>query len=400
MTGVLPRVLLLSRTPPGHAGVGGVFLDELWDAYPPDRMAGFVVARSRWHLPEPGRARLAGVRAPSSRNTARWGPLGSLAGWFVRRFLEQPAVRRILERGVGFGAEHGSQVLWAVFNDPLVIRLAPRLAQRLGVPLRPLVWDPPEALATKLGLDSKSQRALLDDFAIALESVERCGVASEPMGELYRDRFDVEPVVLIHGVPGELRRAPAETPRTPDELILGFAGSLYAEAEWRALAAALNSVGWTVAGRDVRVRVLSHGAGFLDELGDRVERLDWRSLPEVIDLLADTTDAAYLPYWLDPLHDVSVRLCFPNKLTTYLAAGRPVLFHGPAGSSPDRFFDRYPVGPRCHSHDAGEILGALATLADPEAYRAAARTAARAAAEELSPEVFHRRFRRLVEIAP
>lgn len=399
MTGVPARVLLLSRTPPGHAGVGGVFLDELWDAYPPDRIAGFIVARSRWHLPEPDRARVAGVRAPSSRNTDRWGRLGSLAGWLVRRIVERPAIRTILEHAVDFGEEHRSEVLWAIFNDPLVIRLAPRLAERLGVPLRPLVWDPPEALATKLGLDAGSRRALLDDFRRALESVERCGVASEPMGELYRGRFDVEPVVLIHGVPAELRRPPAAAPRTPDELILGFAGSLYAEAEWRALAAALDSVGWTVAGRAVRVRVLSHGAEFLDDLGDRVERLDWRSLPEVIEVLAETTDAAYLPYWLDPVHDISVRLCFPNKLTTYLAAGRPVFFHGPAGSSPDRFFDRYPVGPRCHTHDAGEILDALGTLADPNAYRTAARTAARAVAEELSPEIFHRRFRWLVEIA-
>lgn len=399
MPGCVPQLLLLTRTPPGFAGVGGVFLKDLWDAYPADGIHCFTLARNRWHVPPPEvlEAGHAWAQAPWSPSTRRLGPLGVALGMVLRGWRRGLVLPRLIHRITSFAAERGVEAVWAVLNDPSTIRLAVPVAERLRVPLLPTVWDPPEAIAAKAGLDALSRRSLLRDFDRTLRRAERCGVASENMAVEYRDRYGVETIVVIHGIRPELRRPPAHRPVTNHELTLGFAGTVYAREEWRALLSTLDDVGWKVSGRHVRIRVLGHGADFLSNR-ETVELLGWQPLEEVLPILAET-DLLYLPYWLDPSYEMSTRLCFPNKLTTYLAAGRPVFFHGPKSSSPAEFFTRYPVGVTCHSHTPEEILAALQRLVeDPELYSATTRAGQRALDEELGLPVFLRRFAQLVGI--
>jgi len=397
--GSVPRLLLLTRTPPGYAGVGGVFLKDLWEAYPSGGIHCFTLARSRWHVPPPEvlKAGHAWAPAPWSPATRRLGPLGTALGVALRGWRRGLVLPRLIHRVTSFATERRVDAVWAALNDPSTIRLAAPVAERLRVPLLPTVWDPPEAIADKVGLDALSRRSLLRAFDRTLRRAERCGVASENMAAEYRGRYGVETVVLIHGVRPELRRPAAHRPVTGHELTLGFAGTVYAREEWVALLSALDDVGWEVAGRQVRIRVLGHGADFLSHR-ENVELFGWQPLEEVLRILA-ATDLLYLPYWLDPSYEVSTRLCFPNKLTTYLAAGRPVFFHGPQSSSPAEFFTRYPAGVSCHSRTPEEILAAIQRIVeDPALYSAATRAGQRALDEELGLSVFHRRFAQLVGI--
>jgi glycosyltransferase involved in cell wall biosynthesis len=98
-----------------------------------------------------------------------------------------------------------------------------------------------------------------------------------------------------------------------------------------------------------------------------VEFLGWHSQEETIQLLSEA-DVLYCPYWFDSAFEEESRLSFPSKLTTYLAAGRPVLFHGPAYASPAVFLKERGAGECCFSLDTDSIIASLTKLANDEAF--------------------------------
>jgi hypothetical protein len=97
-----------------------------------------------------------------------------------------------------------------------------------------------------------------------------------------------------------------------------------------------------------------------------------------------------VPYWFDEAFQPAVELSFPNKISLYLAAGRPIVFHGPHRSTPTRFLERWPVGIPCHSLDPRDIAASLLTAATDATFH---ETAARAIPEALREELGMHRFR-------
>jgi hypothetical protein len=92
-------------------------------------------------------------------------------------------------------------------------------------------------------------------------------------------------------------------------------------------------------------------------------------------------------------------MCFPTKLSTYLASGRPVLFHGPADSSPSHFLRRFPAGLCCDSLETSKIIDCLHKLAsDVNFYNTATKAGQIALDEELDIRVFLRRFAMLFDV--
>jgi len=410
----VPRLLLLTGTPPSRAGVGGIFLNDLCLSYPTESIScfalpslGYDASMENWNgfpiafvhrpmehgLVVPGRyvARLTGLPQLECY-------ISGLVTFPLHQYIRNVHVPALTRHAVRFARQQRVELVWAVLNTPTLIYMAYRVAADLHVPLVVTVWDPPERFAVDLGLDPLTLRILLRDFKKTLHTAVRCSVASEGMQSDYNKRYDIESVVLIHGVHQKLRHPPAKQLTGEDRFIIGVAGSLYASREWQALLSALSSVNWCIDGRNVMLRVLGSG-GLLQAKGKvRVEYLGWRSVKETIDLMSQV-DVTYLPYWFDDRYSSSVRQCFPNKLTTYLAAGRPVLFHGPEDSSPAHFFHRFPVGLCCHSLEGSQIIRSLSRLAtDHELYISAVQAGQRALDEELNQQVFMRRFAALIGV--
>jgi hypothetical protein len=250
-----------------------------------------------------------------------------------------------------------------------------------------------------LEADQHSHCITKREFERVLLMSDRCGVTSEWMGEEYRERYGVEPVVLIHGIHPNMKKSPTEELVSNKKFTIGFAGSLYAIHEWQALISALSKVKWHIEGRDVNIRFLGAKAPPSLHNSMPIEYLGWRSVEETVKLMSEV-DIVYLPYWFDESHSLSVRLCFPTKLPTYLAAGKPVLFHGPRDSSPARFFRRFPVGLCCHSLEEGEIVKTIRRfITDREFYALAAQACQIAFDTEINLRVFRRRFANLIGIA-
>jgi glycosyltransferase involved in cell wall biosynthesis len=255
------------------------------------------------------------------------------------------------------------------------------------------VWDAPDyALPHYWGIDGKALDRIMDRFAGAIRSSTRCAVASPEMRDAYEARYGTRCVPMIHGMP-ESQWLPATGIRSRDEpFVIGYAGSLYARREWDALMAALSSLGWRVAGREAVVRVLAGGLDVRVSGPARIEFLGWHSTTDALAILSQC-DICYVPYWFDDAFRAGVELSFPNKVSLYLAAGRPILFHGPRHSTPTRFLSEWPVGVACHSLESRDITAALTTAAMDETFHdTAANAIPQVLREELGMHVFRRRF--------
>jgi hypothetical protein len=104
-------------------------------------------------------------------------------------------------------------------------------------------------------------------------------------------------------------------------------------------------------------------------------------------------DIAYLPYWLDEKYHYVTQMCFPTKLTTYLAAGVPILYHGPSDGSPARFLAKYPAGIGCHTADSADIIKTIERfVTEKDFYPKAASAIENARTGEYNLNVFESRF--------
>lgn len=394
-----PHVLLISGGIPGGQGVAEIFLGDLCRHYPRGRLCRFAIQRENvdglaqdWigfptaygrSLREAGIGRLGRRCAQLTASPIHW----------YARNVRMPALAR---QAIRFARQHHAELVWAVLNKPALIYMARRVAAALGVPLVVTVWDPPERFAEGLQLGPCSCRALFRDFRDTLRTAVRCGVASEGMQSEYKARYGIESVVLIHGIHPRLMRPPAAELTEGDSFVIGLAGSIYAVQEWQALLSALSSIDWRIGEREVIVRVLSSGVHLRAQGKMHVEYLGWRSLEETLNIMS-RCDITYVPYWFDESYSLAVRLSFPNKLATYLAAGRPVLYHGPEDSSPTRFFRRFPVGLCCHSLEESDIIESLSRfVTDRDFYASAARQTQVAVEQELNLRVLLRRFAALI----
>lgn len=396
----LPRVLLLSATPPGSSGVGQLFLSELCRSYPEDRLSLAIVTQNYRdsdreqfsHLPV---LHLSFVESDSRGPGPAWLDLARRHMRFRRQRFED---RGCLSQLIRFCEAQRPNLIWAVLNSPRIMRLVPRLVRATGLPVVTTVWDPPQGVGRQFGLDRISRRLVERDFAAAMKQCNRCGVISERMEAKYEEAFGVECLISRHGI-SPVDQLPHSHDRDDEsELHIGFCGSLYAEREWQSFVRGLDVAGWRVGDRRIRVTVIGKGSPALAaSVPAHFEFLGWRNMYEVVNRLSHC-HFNYLPYWFHPAYTDSVALCFPTKLTTYLTAGRPVLYHGPRDASVVDFFQRFGIGRCCHSldpHNVAESVKALSSLSsrDYDKLLSGVQSAVR---EELNLDVFRRRFFELI----
>jgi len=273
----------------------------------------------------------------------------------------EPAIRRIASEAIKFGRSFGADTLWCTLQGPTQLRLALPVAKSLGIPLFTEVYDPPTWILRAQSTPSVLQAILLRKFDIILRKSRACATASWPMAKQYAEQYDTKTVALLPSLDPSMALTPATRINSGNELVIGMAGQIYATEEWKALIHALDSVHWKICDRDVRIRLLGRWVSFNVNNPIRIEYLGWHTQEKSVELLSEA-DILYLPYPLDPDFETVARLSFPSKLTTYFAAGRPVLFHGPSYASPAVFLKDNEAGFLCCSNEQSDIITALKTL--------------------------------------
>lgn len=282
-------------------------------------------------------------------------------------------VKRLTDRAIAFGREFGAEAVWCLLEGQTMIRLALPVSEGLGVPLLTQVMDPPGWWVREYRLGRMSGARVLTEFDRVMRHSTACAAISWAMAEEYGREYDTKTVVVPPSLASQAALPPAENTNAGDDFVIGMAGQTYATEEWNALLKALSSVDWRIAGRDVRISLLGREAHLRTDGKMRVEFLGWHTQEEAIRVLSEA-DVLYCPYWFDPAFETEARLSFPGKLTTYLAAGRPVLFHGPEYASPGRFLQENDAAVFCRSLEPSKIVETLTLLAsDGETYSRAAR---------------------------
>jgi hypothetical protein len=358
------KILLLTDMPPCKNYTAGLVLDQLCRFLPHGSIACFSVAAPilnakispdlEWIPIQYERRPIEAV--PLKRYRVPHAIL-DLGFYYYNTIL----IRHLISKAVRFGRKFGADALWCPLEGSTQIQMALPVAESLNIPLLTQVYDPPSWILREQGTTGFLETKLLKKFNASVRKSRACATASQPMTRQYAEDFNTKTVALLPSLDSCTAQPPAQSIHDGKELIIGMGGQLYAVEEWKALLAALDSVNWKIGNRDVRIRLL--GRRFLfDESGPlHIEYLGWHNQENSIRLLSES-DILYCPYWFNPLFKDEASLCFPSKLTTYLAAGRPVLFHGPEYASVAQFLKEHDAGFSCHSNEPNQILEALTTL--------------------------------------
>jgi glycosyltransferase involved in cell wall biosynthesis len=231
-----------------------------------------------------------------------------------------------------------------------------------------------------------------------MRSSSSCAVASWAMADRYNELYACNAIPVIPSLDHSWSVAPAKSIHNRDTVIIGFAGQLYAEAEWLNLLLMFEKVNWIISKKKIILRVLGRSLHVTANSVHNIEFLGWHNQLETIRLLSET-DMLYCPYWSNPVFHEEARYSFPSKLTTYLAAGRPVFFHGPAYASPARFLLEHDAAIFCHDLSPVNIYNCIERLIrDDELYERLASNGHKAFQTCLTIDIMRKQFEKFIRI--
>ena len=395
----VPKLMVLSTGLPGSRHGGGVVQDEVLRRYPRDRYV--CVATRGLEGSRPGGDRpesLKGVPCLVCPVVPQMRTRGARFYLPVLRAVGLRGLARVRVRQVvRFGRRHGVELVWAELQREAVA-MAQAVAKGLGVPFVGTVWDDPVGWLADGAYDGPSRKLLQGRFRSALQAADRLTTAGEAMQEYYRREHGVESIILRHGFerPAATRTEQADG----GQVTIGFAGSVYGRDAWQAFFAAAARL--SASGRCPPVHLHAFGGASPPQApaGVTVEHRGWQPADQMLREIA-RTDFCYLPYWFEEGKRRHVELSFPNKFETYLAAGRPVLYHGPRYAGIARAVRDWKVGLSVHSVQHEEIASALERMAHDARLRASFASAAFAAFHrEFNARVMVERFAELIGVAP
>ena len=343
------RILLLTGTLPGEPGVGGVILSDMIQhmgaehvccAWLSDRRA-----KTDSHV-----AGLQVIRLERRFDTS-WRPVAGVAGEVFSavafRTLRPKVIRSWFEVVKSLHAVRPFDLVVAILESNASIQLARLVQERLGLRLRCVVWDDVELFCRHSRLDRWSRRLIHRDFEAVLRASEDVAVICENMQKAYAGRYGISSFVLRHGLDSLDNDAAFEFCDT-SVVRIGFAGSITAPDCFAALIRSLDRIDWRINGKEVVVRLMGARYTLNSRRAQRIEFFGWRSVEETARLLQECT-ILYLPQSFELSSRLFSELSFPTKLSTYVAAGRPILLHAPEYASLSAFWKVHQLGPHCAS---------------------------------------------------
>jgi glycosyltransferase involved in cell wall biosynthesis len=401
------KVLLISDVPPCDDFTAGIVLSAMVRFLPRGSICCFAVVNPL--VPFRMSSEFGGIPVEFHRKPLEnwtWLPqkfpvnkLSSLASWTAETYTGDRQVKSLIVKAVGFGRKQQVDRVWAVLQGQTTIRMALAVAEGLNVPLHTQVWDPFTWWANANRLDDYTTRKTQELFDKTIERSAAVATASHPMANDYRDRFRVKAIPVISSYARTMACSPAATPLPGASITIGMAGQFYAADAWLRLLAALEAVNWSVGG--CRISIAAMGSTQPPAMPvNHVTFLGWKSQTEAVKLLNDC-DFLYCPYPFDSSMEEVARQSFPSKLVLYLAAGRPVIFHGPTYSAAAQYITNKGCGILATSLSAEGILLEIEQLiGNSLLYSEMASKAQQAFLEDFTLETMARSFNDFIGAEP
>ncbi|WP_407357234.1 glycosyltransferase [Methanolobus sp. WCC5] len=395
------KILLLTDVPPCQNLTAGLILDQLCRFLPKGSIACFAVVNPSLNARISSDLDWIPIEYTEKPREFAFRVLPNKFGSFTALINERYnslVTKKIASKAVNFGQEFCPDIVWCVLQGQTMIRLALPVSKSLGVPLLTHVWDPPQWWMRANKIDSISSSLILKEFDVAIRSSDGCFTASWAMAQQYMRDYRTRTVPFISSIDSSFAFEPATNIHSGNDLIIGMAGQIYSVEEWNALITALEKVDWMICNRKVKIRLLGNKVRSDAKQDINIEFLGWKSQKETIKLMSEA-DILYCPYWFDKTFEDEARLSFPSKLTTYLAAGRPVLFHGPEYASPAQFLEENNAGLCCYSLETGKIIDSLVRLvSEPDLYAKLTHNGTAAFNKYLTLESMKKRFADFLQV--
>lgn len=370
----VPKLLVLGNSLPWSKYGGGVVRGEILEQYPKDKFVCYSIASLKHdcstvqcdellkdipHMVRPLIPHL------TLRGARFYRPLLRAIGYLVI------APYRIKE-AVQFCRKHEVELIWTELQGDVLV-LVEEISSRLNIPFVGTVWDDPEGWFQDGGYDSFSRRILHKKFREALAKACKISTAGEAMQREYKKEFGVDSVILRHGFAKPAY--PRNNKTSNDDIIIGFVGNPYGRDAWMAFLSAISNLNNLKKYPEIRMKTFGTNSFPFNHNGVQIELRGWQSSEVMLQELSEI-DFCYLPYWFNQAKRRHVELSFPNKFETYMAAGRPVLFHGPDYAGISDSIKQYDVGIGIHSLNEKEIIKGLNRFISDQSFKESCSNAA------------------------
>lgn len=394
-----PKLLIFGYKLPGSRDGGGFVKEEILKEYPKEKYICFAVNPYDPDNPSD--------ELPSSLRNIPFmiGPLVLRMKFRGSRFF-MPFIRAIgfyiiapwrVRQMVKFGRKHKVDLIWAELYGDAVL-LPKKVSKKLGIPFVGTVWDDPEGWLQDFGYDRFSIWLLRRRFRQALQSARNISTAGEAMQRVYEDEYGVKSVILRHGFK---EFYPSKKIRKNDKrIVIGFVGSAYGRDAWTAFLEAVAVMNASGKYPELCIKIFGSNQFPYRKEGVKIISRGWQPSDVMLEELSET-DFCYLPYWFNPKKRKHAELSFPNKFETYMAAGCPVIFHGPEYAGITETIGKYGVGLCLHSKDEDQIVSAIKEMIEDRALRKKfERSVGDAFYAEFNHDMMMMNFNRLIGIAP
>jgi glycosyltransferase involved in cell wall biosynthesis len=358
------KILLLTDIPPCTNYTGGIVLDQLCRLLPHGSIVCFCVL-DKHNNPIISRD-LAWIPIIYHKKPKEYWPyinygIGKTVGLIGETYNELVNKQKIIKRAVQYGKNNSVDRVWAILEGQTMIRIALPVANKLKVPLFTEVWDPP-VWAMRVGrVDKVSKKYLFQQYDETIKNSQACATASWEMKEEYKKKYHIKTIAFLPSLDSQIKPGINKSKKINEnkkDFIIGIAGQLYAHDAWNALLKTLEINNWKISNKHVKIILLGRNFTLGTNNKINIEYKGWYSQKETINLL-NSCNVLYCPYWFSKEYEQEARLSFPSKLVSYMAANKPIFFHGPAYASPARFLEREKAGYCCYSLNPNEIYWGL-----------------------------------------
>jgi glycosyltransferase involved in cell wall biosynthesis len=341
------KILLLTDVPPCKQFSGALLTYHLCKTIPPENIVCAAVRnRDLEYIKTDDDLEIITKYFTKPRENTFWFLNGKIRifTYFCELYNEFFQVPKLARQIIDFGRQQNVNRIWCVLQGQTMIRLAKWVTQGLKLPLLTQVWDHPIWWMGHNQIDAFTSRRIYKQYEDVLSMSDVCGAASFEMARRIVKNNHIASIPLVSCLPKEWACKPKKfSPKNKKNILLGFCGQTYANEAIDTIIGALDSMGWNINERQVKLRYLGYHIS-LGGLNKRnVEYLGYRSQQETIELLSES-DLLLCPYITDSEYKLVAQTSFPAKLTTYLASGVPILFIGTPDSSPGLFLAENDAG--------------------------------------------------------
>lgn len=265
--------------------------------------------------------------------------------------------------------------IWVISNDDGAFLAKALRRKNRGIPIHLSVHD---HLGDTIFKRSRRYKRLSFIGTIlqtaALRSASSCDVVASGMLREAQSVCKGEVFLAHRYIKSPFFRSEGNLLSSVDELHVGHIGSVYDIEMFRDFLIALDRYG-KVKGLTTRLTLIGASQNYDSLLGtvDRIEH--YRNLQEdrAVTILS-ASDFCYCQYSMNPALARFPTTSFPTKVSTYLLARRPILYHGPKDADINWFVQRHGVGASCFCRNDNleksidEVMSITPNAAD---YRAA-----------------------------